>query len=151
MYEVAKLEFFTRGVPQDCDVLILAGPSRDLLPEEWASLDRYLVAGGKVLVMSEILGSCMELSPYLDRFNIQVKDEVLYGGRFRSDLSPIVPRIKDFGNHEITDGFKSANLPMHFYAVNPVEIGNKPVDGISAFPLVMSSEEGLFEIRLSKR
>jgi ABC-type uncharacterized transport system involved in gliding motility auxiliary subunit len=39
------------GVPADCTVAILAGPSRDFLPGEADQLSRYLDAGGHILLM----------------------------------------------------------------------------------------------------
>lgn len=39
------------GVPAHCSVLILAGPSKDLLPGEADSLLRYLHGGGRVLML----------------------------------------------------------------------------------------------------
>jgi ABC-type uncharacterized transport system involved in gliding motility auxiliary subunit len=39
------------GVPADCTVALLAGPSRDFLPGEADQLSRYLGAGGRILLM----------------------------------------------------------------------------------------------------
>jgi gliding motility-associatede transport system auxiliary component len=41
------------GVPKQCDVVILAGPSHDLLPGEAESLERYLHEGGRVLLLAD--------------------------------------------------------------------------------------------------
>lgn len=51
-YTVEPLLLATRGdVPEDADALIVAGPTRPLLPEEEAALGRYLEGGGSALVM----------------------------------------------------------------------------------------------------
>src|SRR6185295_10597071 len=39
------------GVPSDCTVLVLAGPSHDFLPGEADALSGYLRGGGKVLLL----------------------------------------------------------------------------------------------------
>ena len=41
------------GVPERCTVVILAGPSHDLLPGEDEALDLYLRSGGKVLLLAD--------------------------------------------------------------------------------------------------
>ena len=41
------------GVPPECTVMILAGPSHDLLPGEASALRRYLRDGGKVLLLAD--------------------------------------------------------------------------------------------------
>lgn len=51
-FEVRTLETLPPdGVPADCTVVILAGPSRDLLPGEADQLSRYLDGGGHILLM----------------------------------------------------------------------------------------------------
>jgi ABC-type uncharacterized transport system involved in gliding motility auxiliary subunit len=39
------------GVPSDCSLVVLAGPTRDLLPGEADQLARYLDRGGRILLM----------------------------------------------------------------------------------------------------
>lgn len=54
LFEVRFLPLAQAGrVPADADVVLLAGPSHDLLPVELAALSDYLRAGGRLLVLAE--------------------------------------------------------------------------------------------------
>ena len=51
-YHVKPLSLFGHDeIPKDAATIIIAGPRRDMLPEEALKLDRYLRAGGSLLVM----------------------------------------------------------------------------------------------------
>ena len=51
-YEVGTIELLkTADVPSDVDLVIVAGPQNDLLEPETEALDRYLAAGGHVLLL----------------------------------------------------------------------------------------------------
>jgi ABC-type uncharacterized transport system involved in gliding motility auxiliary subunit len=51
-YAVEKLALIQRGaVPEDATVLVVAGPTGDLLAPEKAAIDTYLAAGGKLLLL----------------------------------------------------------------------------------------------------
>ena len=50
-YHVKPLSLFGHDeIPKDAATIIIAGPRRDMLPEEALKLDRYLRAGGSLLV-----------------------------------------------------------------------------------------------------
>jgi ABC-type uncharacterized transport system involved in gliding motility auxiliary subunit len=51
-YRVETLLLAAKGdVPEDADVVVVAGPRRSLLPEETEALERYLGGGGALLAM----------------------------------------------------------------------------------------------------
>lgn len=53
-YEVKKVVLLQeQKVPDDCTVLVVAGPSNDLLPEAAGYIKSFVKAGGKALLMSD--------------------------------------------------------------------------------------------------
>ena len=66
----------TNGVPDDCGLLVVGGPSRKFEPEEIVSLERYLMGGGRMLVLMSISSSArvnpVGIEALLYRWNIEV-------------------------------------------------------------------------------
>lgn len=60
------------GVPEDCDVLVICAPQRDLAADETAWVESYLAAGGQVVCL---LSSAQtpNLTALLARYGIQVQ------------------------------------------------------------------------------
>jgi hypothetical protein len=58
-YEVKDLGLIelSKDVPEDATIVILIGPSIDLLPAEWAALSRYLDKGGRLMIALDPKGA----------------------------------------------------------------------------------------------
>src|SRR4030042_2068073 len=51
-YEVKKISLaLSESFPQDCSLLVVPGPKKDLLPNELDTISRYLKGGGRVFFM----------------------------------------------------------------------------------------------------
>jgi hypothetical protein len=50
-YVIRETRVMTAGVPQDCALLVIAGPQTDWLPEERDALATYIAYGGRVLAL----------------------------------------------------------------------------------------------------
>ncbi len=139
LYEVLALPDLALGVPEDCSVLVLAGPSQNLFQEEWDAIDQYIAGGGRAVVMTELLGRCKEMAPFLARYNVAVKDELVLSNMFIAGSSPIMPVVMSFEGHEITRDLQRANLPMLFSVCQPVEKGEQVSSSIRMEPLVKTT------------
>ncbi len=64
------------GVPSHCEVLVVAGPQIDPLPEEREALAAYLVQGGSALILLEPL-STPSLSDDLARYGLSLAPDVV--------------------------------------------------------------------------
>jgi ABC-type uncharacterized transport system involved in gliding motility auxiliary subunit len=85
-YEVRPVALIGDEVPVETDVLVIAGPEKDFLAEELATLDRYLQRPGHALVMLDPLRA-PELAAFLHRYGVALRPDVvidpqarLYGG-----------------------------------------------------------------------
>lgn len=122
-YEVAPLVLAQRGeVPEDADVVILAGPTRPLPAEEHASLERYLERGGSVMVLLDPR-SRADLVEDLQRFGVAIGDDVVVDrlqGFFGRAATPFAA---EYGAHPITQGLREVTLFHVARSVTPTEAG----------------------------
>lgn len=87
-YEVAPVSLVAGDVPVGTAALVIAGPTKDLLPEEIEALDRYLQRPGQVLVLLDP-GEAPALTRLLERYHLRIGDDLvvdpdarLYGGEY---------------------------------------------------------------------
>ena len=109
-YKVEKILLFesTDPIPEDCALLIVAGPRTDLLPPERSKIDDYLKRGGKLLLMVEP-ESTSSWSELVKPWGIEV------GNNFIVELSPvgqlfgagpIMPVVTSYEQLPIVEGFQ---------------------------------------------
>jgi ABC-type uncharacterized transport system involved in gliding motility auxiliary subunit len=140
-YQVATLVLASKGdVPDDADVVVLAGPTRPLLPQEHSALDRYLDRGGALLVMIDPRAQT-DLVPQLAQWGVDVGNDAIVDrvqSLFGQAMSPLAAQ---YGNHEIT-------RDMREVTVFPVARSVKPrpnTDGASFTELVKTGRESWAE------
>ncbi len=95
-YEVRPVSLLGDEVPPETSVLVVAGPQKDFLPEELATLDRYLQRPGQAIVLLDPLRA-PELTAFLRRYYVDLRPDVvvdpdarLYGGEYVTMQIPIV-------------------------------------------------------------
>src|SRR5262245_3068531 len=62
----------TSAVPDDADVVVVAAPERDLMPEELAVLEAYLARGGRMLVLADAGQRSNFYSEFLPRHGFEL-------------------------------------------------------------------------------
>ncbi len=103
-YEVKELSIIEEAkVPEDADLLIIAGPQYDFKLEEARIVEEYLKRGGALLVMVDAVAQAKNLNQVMEKF----------GFRFNSDLlllNPEDPRALLFGqNNAVVSDFDDFN------------------------------------------
>ena len=109
-------------VPEDADVVILAGPTRPLLPEEQAALERYLERGGALLVLLDPRNAA-GLDADLERWGVALGDDVVVDrlqGFFGRAATPFAA---EYAAHPITEGLREVTLFHVARSVVPTEAG----------------------------
>lgn len=98
-------------VPDDCAVLVIGGPQKDLTEPELNAIDRYIKGGGRVLVLVDP-EKAPSLKPLLEKYGIVLGNDYvidtmsrLLGGDY---LSPIITTYST--THPITKNFNIASL-----------------------------------------
>ena len=99
-------------VPEDCSVLVIAGPQKDLLVHEREALTEYLEGGGKALFLLDPSPS-PGLEDFMKRWGVIVGRDVIVdvsgvGQLFGAD--EFIPIVYDFGKSDITKNFDIATF-----------------------------------------
>lgn len=110
-------------VPQDCAVLVVAGPVRQFLGSETERIDLYLRRGGAALFMLEPWIDLPDLEALLRDYGIALPDaEILEEVTVRDNGREFGPRwtkVLRYEPHPITEGFRSATF---YPSARPVQI-----------------------------
>lgn len=108
-YQVRSINLIREAnVPEDCTVVVSAGPTGTYFPQEVEQLGKWLDAGGKALLLVDP-DTKPGLDPLFDVWNIAVGDNAVIDvsgvGRFIG-LGAAVPLVTDFAAHPILRRFE---------------------------------------------
>jgi ABC-type uncharacterized transport system involved in gliding motility auxiliary subunit len=134
--------------PEDCSLLVIPGPEKDLLPNELETLKNYLSKGGRVFFMIDP-ESAPGLIPFLRNYGIQLENDLivdtvsrLIGGDY------FMPVVSEYEAHAITRKFRYATF---FPYARSVEKTEKKPEGVSVDILAKSSPNSWAERQLDMR
>jgi ABC-type uncharacterized transport system involved in gliding motility auxiliary subunit len=115
-YEVKKVLLLSQEkVPDDCALVIVAGPVKPYQEQELTALDTFLRNGGRVLFL---VGprSANEFQPLLAKWGVKLGDDVVVDQVLRLFQGPalgLAPLVETYTPHEITKDFKGRTVfPM---------------------------------------
>ncbi len=94
-------------VPPDCCVLVVAGPSKDILKPEQNLIFDYLTEGGKALLLIDPVADLPLVSAVASAFGIRINDDIIidkYGKMLAGNY--LTPVVNQYGRHPITEGFR---------------------------------------------
>ncbi|HWP35133.1 MAG TPA: GldG family protein, partial [Thermodesulfobacteriota bacterium] len=134
-YKVAPLNLATAAaVPDDADVLVVAGPRADLLEPEAERLRRYLERGGHLLVLADVdvpQAPLPRLAGILKGYGIELRDAVLIEPNLRLALpDPLVAIVEQFATHPATSGLAKGGLAALLPIARPVLPADKAPEGV---------------------
>jgi ABC-type uncharacterized transport system involved in gliding motility auxiliary subunit len=146
-YTVEKLLLLRAArVPDDCAVLVVAGPQKDYLPVEKNVIQDYLNLDGKALFLVD--PQAPGLADLLARWEVQVGNDILVdvnpAGRFFG-ASEFMPVGMNYESHRITAGFKAATL---FPLARSVQASPVQQEGVETQELIKTSDQSWAETRL---
>ncbi len=134
-------------VPEDADVLIIAGPQREFLEAEVTALKAYLDQGGGVLIMLDP-STNPGLNDLFEEWGVLVDDRLAIDdpkiGRLVG-LDPWVVLVTSYGEHPITKNFGNG-ISLYPFA-RPIE--SEAIDGIEESPLIWTNDQSWAETDLS--
>ncbi len=116
---IAPLDILTaKKIPDDCDVLVVAGPTKAYLTEELNIIRNYLEARGKILLMLEPAvdpNAPTGFKTLMAEYGIIVRDDVVVYNRVNmplfgmQTLAEIYVGKEEYADHKITDDLKRYN------------------------------------------
>ncbi len=127
------------GVPADCTVVILPGPSRNFLPGEAEQLSRYIDAGGRVLLMIDP-NAPESVVQFLQANGVRAGDDVVVDERNRFyGADSFMPRVPIFDEGTFRKNLDTAAVFSLARTVSPVEEAPKP--GIKVLLIALTSPD----------
>ncbi len=125
--ELSLLE--TAKVPEDADLVVVAGPKYEFKEEETRILEEYLKRGGALLVMADAMIPVNSLNKLLEKFGIKYRDDLLI-------LAPNDIRAQMIGQNNA--------IVSEFDEFSPV---TKDFSRMSQVQLVFSNTRSLDEVK----
>jgi len=140
-YRVEPLNLVQAEIPEDANVLVLAGPQRALFPGEVEKLQDYLAEGGRLLLL---IGPRVDagLDPLLEEWGVVLGDDIILEASSISQLlgtGPAVALVTDYGDHPITAPLAAQRLMTLFPLARSVETQAR--EGIQATPLLRTGPQ----------
>lgn len=139
-YEPKSFNLASKGqMPDDCDVLVIAGPKQSLLPGEPAAIGKYLEGGGKALILIDP-DTDPQLDEVLRAWSIEVDNDTVLdvSALGRAVGGPTSPLGVQYGTHPITKDFQRSMTI--FPLARSIRSADSSASGVSTTDLVKTSE-----------
>jgi ABC-type uncharacterized transport system involved in gliding motility auxiliary subunit len=148
-YEVKKQTLaLADRFPKDCALLVVPGPQKDLLPNEYETVRTYLQGGGRVLFMVDPETATL-LPLFLADYGFKLENDIvvdrvsrLFGGDY------FMPVVSEYESHAITNKFAYATF---FPYARSVEVGETKPEGATVTLLAKTSPNSWSERELDQK
>ena len=114
-YEVKSINLAeTRAIPDDCSALVIAGAKVALLPTEITIIEKYVDAGGKILLLTDP-DVDLGLDKVLRKWKIGLENDIVVDSSGLGQLfgmGPAAPLVSAYDSHPIT---KDLSNTMTFF------------------------------------
>ena len=127
-YAVKPLNLMKEGtIPDDCNLLVIAGPQQDLLSPEIKTIEEYMSKGGRLMVFVDYLPqkALPNLKNFLNSWGIDYEDSMVIEMERRSLFDPVTI-FPNYLYHAITQKLMESNL-------NAVLPGNRALKKIESY------------------
>ncbi|MBV8773938.1 MAG: GldG family protein [Deltaproteobacteria bacterium] len=154
-YEVKKINLVTEpNVPDGCSVLVVAGPTRPLVPHVIESINGYLDHGGRALVMFQPPrpdGSINQtaLQNLVADWGVTAGQDVVVDQVVRLFAGPALglnPMVTSYTPHPITASFDKQTVFPMTRSLDPI---GSPKPGLTVTPLARTSDTSWAETDLA--
>jgi ABC-type uncharacterized transport system involved in gliding motility auxiliary subunit len=163
-YKIDKVNLVTEPkVPDDCSVVIVAGPTRPLVPHVIDALNDYLKAGGRALIMfkppqPDQTVDETALVKFAQDWGVKAGNNVVVDQVVRLYAGPALglnPTVNTYAPHPITATFDKQTVFPMTRTVDPVD---PPIPGLDVTALAKTSDtswaetdlEGIFKRQSAK-
>ncbi|MFN8544019.1 MAG: DUF4350 domain-containing protein [Candidatus Binatia bacterium] len=138
------------AIPDDANVIVIAGPARALPDNALKALDTYLRRGGHVFVLVGPRQGSEALVTTLAEWGVKVNNDIVIDREVRMFEGPrlgVIPITKTYGAHPITQSFKDYTVFPQTRTVEPAAEGKK---GLQATALVKTSPSAWAETKVDE-
>lgn len=149
-YQVEEINLVTaRGVPQDCAVLVVAGPEKDLFPQETSWIQSYQEKGGALFLLNDPRPA-VACSSLTEGWGIRLHDDVALDASGLGQLmqaGPNIPLVTRYPDHPIT---RTLKLMTFFPLARSLALESPAPRGVTVSPIVTMGEAGWGETDFAK-
>lgn len=131
-------------VPDDCNLLIIAGPRTAFSDTELQKIDQYLTQGGRLLVLFNFFSieHPTGLEPILARWGVKVVPDTVVDRQHSTTASAQDVIVYNFGSHPVVNPLTKLALQMILpRPVNLVDSPSPPADAPKVEELAFSSPQ----------
>ena len=139
------------GVPADCAVVVISGPTKPYFPEEVSDVQKYLDAGGKVFIQIDP-DTDPKLDPIFQEWNVSVGSNVVIDASGMGQLlgaGPEIPLVIQYGDSPITKTL--ARQMTYFPLARTVSIADKAKPEPTSVELLMTSAQSFTKAKLEHK
>lgn len=131
-YIVKKLSIMKEGrIPDDCDILVVAGPKSLFIDKEVELIKNYLLKGGKAIFLFEPETKA-NLDSLLEYWNLKLDDDIILDPSQCFSIPPIIYRpdtpMPTYKNHPITEPLAKSNVVSLFPTVRSISNAGKKIE-----------------------
>lgn len=111
------------SIPNDCSLLIIAGPEKDFLRGELEGIERFLKDGGRLLLLIDPMGAPSFLD-FMKKYGIKIGDDFIVSIDPSARLmggDPSWAVVSRYGYHKITEKFNYASFFPFARSVDRIE------------------------------
>jgi ABC-type uncharacterized transport system involved in gliding motility auxiliary subunit len=148
-YEVKKQVLaLADRFPKDCALLVVPGPQKDLLPNEYETIRTYMKGGGRSLFLVDPETATL-LPIFLAEYGFKLENDIvvdtvsrLLGGDY------FMPVVSEYESHAITERFGYATF---FPYARSIEVGEVKPEGATVAALAKTSPNSWSERELDQK
>jgi hypothetical protein len=132
------------AVPDDCNLLIIAGPRTAFSEAELQKIDQYLVQGGRLFILFNYFSikHPTGLEPILARWGVNVRADVVVDRQHATTASAEDVIVYNFSSHPVVNPLTKLALQLILpRPVNRVDWQNPPADAPKVDELAFSSPQ----------
>jgi ABC-type uncharacterized transport system involved in gliding motility auxiliary subunit len=142
-YQVKTLVLLQKlEIPQDCSLLVVAGPRSDYVPQEIEAIQKYVQGGGRALILIDPAVELPNLAKLLADWNVTVRNDLVIDTNPVAQLfgtSPSMPLIIKYGASPIVEPL--SRMATLFPLTRSFEISKEFKANVSAVSLCETSGE----------
>lgn len=143
-FESETVNLLTEGsVPEDCDLLIIDGPTSDLADDEKDMLTEYMAQGGHMMILLTASDTQMpNLEEFMGNYGISVLDGYIADMQnfYQNNPYTIFPTVS--GGSEITEGIGSDELALIMNSKG-LSLGDPTEDTVTVEDIMTTSDSGV--------
>jgi ABC-2 type transport system permease protein len=133
-------------VPDDCNLLIIAGPRAEFSPAELQKIDQYLAQGGRLFMLFNELSKQHPtgLEPIFARWGVNVIPDTVVDRQHSTTASAQDVIVFNFGSHPVVNPL--TKLALQMILPRPVlhaDLPNPPADAPKVDELAFSSPQSI--------